>query len=513
MIEVIGDKHTKLLLHGNDFVDKSANKRVITNTGVTVSTAQSKFGDSSFYFDGSSYLTVPGYDFGTDDFTVDWWEYPTNANAGTRFTNVYCENYSTQAGGLLVYVCTSGLQIYLSNKTGGASTSDWNVLAGKTLGNNALNTWTHRAVVRSGSNLMFFKNGTLEYTYDIGSNAVGYSQDRPWGIGNWASDLMSTGYPYIGYLNEFRVSDVARWTADFTPPAEPYPNAEIIITPGSIISPSAAQRRRMVMRKIVKMVTLTLTGSFDNSGLFGERYVTVDGEIITELGTYKVRQGSTIILHTRISPIMGGNDSYGIFVNGRCVKNALNCINHGPDYEYTVTCSCTVNGQGSVHERGGYARIDITTEEPTIDTGTDVTLNIVTGETEDGNTNKLGTIGFAKNPTTTFVNRASSNEWQTVTVNANTVYAQNTFQFNGSFTIGVEITNTLDNLLTDKVIDFWNGNADESVTNVESINDGTKITAQYTVERDATQQTVVDFEVAADPEIAATVTFTNSSIT
>ena len=30
---------------------------------------------------------------------------------------------------------------------------------------------------------------------------------------------------------------------------------------------------------------------------------------------------------------------------------------------------------------------------------------------------------------------------------------------------------------------------------------------------DATQQTVVDFEVAADPEIAATVTFTNSSIT
>ena len=285
------------------------------------------------------------------------------------------------------------------------------------------------------------------------------------------------------------------------------------ITPGGIISPSAAQRRRMVMRKIVKMVTLTLTGSFDNSGLFGERYVTVDGEIITELGTYKVRQGSTIILHTRISPIMGGNDSYGIFVNGRCVKNALNCINHGPDYEYTVTCSCTVNGQGSVHERGGYARIDITTEEPTIDTGTDVTLNIVTGETEDGNTNKLGTIGFAKNPTTTFVNRASSNEWQTVTVNANTVYAQNTFQFNGSFTIGVEITNTLDNLLTDKVIDFWNGNADESVTNVESINDGTKITAQYTVERDATQQTVVDFEVAADPEIAATVTFTNSSIT
>lgn len=136
------------------------------------------------------------------------------------------------------------------------------------------------------------------------------------------------------------------------------------ITPGGVISFSAALRRRMMMSKIVKMVTLTLTGSFDNSGLFGERYVAVDGKIITELGTYKVRQGSTIILHTKMSPIMGGNEKYGIFVNNKCVRTAVNCINHGPDYEYTVTCNCTINGQGKVHERGGYARIDVTTEEP-----------------------------------------------------------------------------------------------------------------------------------------------------
>lgn len=136
------------------------------------------------------------------------------------------------------------------------------------------------------------------------------------------------------------------------------------ITPGGVIPMQYALRRRMMMRKIVKMVTLTLTGSFDNSGLFGERYVAVDGKIITELGTYKVRQGSTIILHTKISPIMGGNEKYGIFVNNKCVRTSVNCINHGPDYEYTVTCNCTINGQGKVHERGGYARIDVTTEEP-----------------------------------------------------------------------------------------------------------------------------------------------------
>lgn len=116
-------------------------------------------------------------------------------------------------------------------------------------------------------------------------------------------------------------------------------------------------------RRMMNMIplTVTLTGDFDNSGSFGERYVVINGEIITALGTYTVSYGSTITLHTKISPIMGGNEKYGIFVNGKCVRTALQCINHGPDYEYTVTCNCTINGQGKVHDRGGYARIDVTT--------------------------------------------------------------------------------------------------------------------------------------------------------
>ena len=116
-------------------------------------------------------------------------------------------------------------------------------------------------------------------------------------------------------------------------------------------------------RRMMNMIplTVTLTGDFDNSGSFGERYVVINGEIITALGTYTVPYGSTITLHTKISPIMGGNEKYGIFVNGKCVRTALQCINHGPDYEYTVTCNCTINGQGKVHDRGGYARIDVTT--------------------------------------------------------------------------------------------------------------------------------------------------------
>lgn len=120
------------------------------------------------------------------------------------------------------------------------------------------------------------------------------------------------------------------------------------------------KQRRMLLLPSVNL-TITLTGTWDNSGTFGERYVKINNEIITENGVYTVWEGDIVILHTKISPIMGGNEKYGIFVNNECVRTAVNCINHGPDYEYTVTCNCTINGQGKVHARGGYARIDVTT--------------------------------------------------------------------------------------------------------------------------------------------------------
>lgn len=120
------------------------------------------------------------------------------------------------------------------------------------------------------------------------------------------------------------------------------------------------KQRRMLLLPSVNL-TITLTGTWDNSGTFGERYVKINNEIITENGVYTVWEGDIVILHTKISPIMGGSEKYGIFVNNKCVRTAANCVNHSPDYGYTVTQNCTINGQGNVHARGGYARIDVTT--------------------------------------------------------------------------------------------------------------------------------------------------------
>ena len=354
MIVVTGDLHTKLLLHGDSFIDGSKDKRVITNTKVAVSTAQSKFGDSSFYFNGSAYLTIPGYDFGTDDFTIDWWEYPTNANAGTRFTNVYCTAFATQAGGLLTHLYyNNSLQVYLSNKTGGASTDDWNVLAGKTLGNNVVNTWTHRAVVRSGSSLMFFKNGLLEHTYDIGTNKIGYSSDRPWGIGNWASDYMLPGYSYTGYIDECRVSDIARWTESFTPPTEPYPDSNIEILPGGVIPQNYALRRRMMINSKPEIFTVRLTGKHS-----GFNPVIIDGKSYTS-GTYEVNAGTVI----GVKYFNGDNASSGVVkVNGSAVTPYVK--GSRGIYYYTVLSNVIVKGvefQSSSDSERNYYTNEITT--------------------------------------------------------------------------------------------------------------------------------------------------------
>src|SRR3990167_9675179 len=78
------DAFTKLLLHcdgvdaATSFPDVSASAHTVTANGnAQVDTAQSKFGGASLIVDGTGdYLSVPDHadwDFGTGDFTVDFW--------------------------------------------------------------------------------------------------------------------------------------------------------------------------------------------------------------------------------------------------------------------------------------------------------------------------------------------------------------------------------------------------------------------------------------------------------
>lgn len=87
------------------------------------------------------------------------------------------------------------------------------------MGDPILNAWQHFAVVRSGNTLMLFNNGQ-KITETTKSFSFG-SFERDLHIGRWdsATDAL---YDFIGYINELRISNVARWTTNFTPPTAPY---------------------------------------------------------------------------------------------------------------------------------------------------------------------------------------------------------------------------------------------------------------------------------------------------
>jgi hypothetical protein len=68
--------NVSLLLDGQSLTDKSQNNFTVTNSSAAINTAEFKYGNSSIYFNGSSFVSVPdssAFSFGTGDFTIETW--------------------------------------------------------------------------------------------------------------------------------------------------------------------------------------------------------------------------------------------------------------------------------------------------------------------------------------------------------------------------------------------------------------------------------------------------------
>lgn len=217
------DSYTKLLLHcdgtngSTTFIDETG-KTVTANGNAQISTAQSKFGGSSAYFDGSGdYLEVPDSDdwyFDTGALTIDFQcnisALPTSGNYQVLFRQD--EGYLSQNfWGITIYNDSGTMQIIF-----GVYVSS--VLALLLTANISLSTgvWTHIALVRNGDTFTFYKDGV-----SIGSTTQAVT------IPNFAAPVAIAGtdtqFYYNGYLDEIRISKgIARWTSNFTPPTAPY---------------------------------------------------------------------------------------------------------------------------------------------------------------------------------------------------------------------------------------------------------------------------------------------------
>ena len=179
-------------------------------------TGQKKFGASSLQFDGTGdYVTSPNVN-GADE---DWNFLKSTSSTAT----VECfVRHSDSIGGDRVYVsategaysnswylrAVNGGEVNFTAWDNGATTHSVRTGAGVV----SQNTWHHVALVKNGTNFKIFIDGTDETDSggtDTSTNSSEISELR---IGdNGSGQLM------VGYIDEIRISDTARYSSNFTP--------------------------------------------------------------------------------------------------------------------------------------------------------------------------------------------------------------------------------------------------------------------------------------------------------
>lgn len=207
-----------LLMHfdgsngGTTFTDSSPFNRTVSVDGnVNTSTTQKKFGTAAGFWDGTGddlYGSYTNLALGAGDFTVDFWVYPTEARVQSMFETRIKGGAAIQSNSIsLIMLSDRKVELDIT----GASTTAYASTATLTL-----NTWSHLAIVRSGTSINVYLNGTsiINTTSSLNFNVQGLT------LGRFADD--ASGY-YKGYLDELRmVSGVAAWTATFSPPTAAY---------------------------------------------------------------------------------------------------------------------------------------------------------------------------------------------------------------------------------------------------------------------------------------------------
>jgi hypothetical protein len=220
------DANTVLCLHcdGTDasttFTDSALTPHTVTANGdAQVDTAQSVFGGASALFDGTGdYLSTPDsadWAFGSGDFTIDLRVRFNSIGSERGFVSQYDVAGSQKSFRFEYNPFVAGLLIQLS-ADGSTHALDY-----RPAWSPSTNTWYHVALVRNGTTIHAYINGTeIGAGGSIGASSL-FNSTHALQVG--ITDSASSQSPMNGWLDEIRVSKgIARWTSNFTPPAAAY---------------------------------------------------------------------------------------------------------------------------------------------------------------------------------------------------------------------------------------------------------------------------------------------------
>ncbi len=208
-----------LTCQSNRFKDNSSNNFAITVTGTPTVQAFEPFSPASSYatsvggsgyFSGTSQYLSAGsagasLAFGTGDFTIEAWVYPTAIKAqriydGRDGSNGFFPTLGMIVGGAFTYF-NNGLTRITSTTLAKA------------------NNWYHVAVCRSGTSTRLFINGVQEgSTYTDSSNYLTTVSSPYIGV----DGILFGTNAWAGYISNLRaIKGTAVYTSTFTPPTSP----------------------------------------------------------------------------------------------------------------------------------------------------------------------------------------------------------------------------------------------------------------------------------------------------
>ena len=216
------DINTVLLIHcdgadaSTSFTDKSiggATHTVTANGTAQVDTAESQFGGASLLLDGNSdYLSVPYHsDFNfAGDFTVECWFNTSSAPAAATNIVGRWDNDTNELSYTLMMDSTGEMKLQIHD----GSTSSVN-----SSGIFDDGVWHHAALVydSSANTATIYVDGAQEAQVTGLGTLTTDTADLHIGIKFGGTDRF-----FDGWIDEIRISNVARYTGTFTPPTKAF---------------------------------------------------------------------------------------------------------------------------------------------------------------------------------------------------------------------------------------------------------------------------------------------------
>lgn len=190
---------------GFETITDRVGKSVYAQGNAKLATAQKKFGTASLALDGTGdYATVasqPDFNFGTADFCIEAWVYPTAS--GTYRTIFDLRSSSGDTGGIILGLSDIGALYFYYNG---------NYRVGP-VGSVPINQWTHIALARVSGTTRAFVDGT-----QVGSSYADTNNYAQRGVRIGADP--NGNYAFQGYIDDVRISKgVGRYSSTFTVPA------------------------------------------------------------------------------------------------------------------------------------------------------------------------------------------------------------------------------------------------------------------------------------------------------